>query len=90
MESLDQALNEGVDNKKRDEYKHLMPLKETVEEIEEFIPNVETRIEAEAILRKAGVNFSNRNPGEMMLLAAQYGIYSVVKHFCCPQFPLTF
>jgi hypothetical protein len=49
---------------------------------------VESRLEAESILRKVGIHILGKNPGEIMLMAASHGFINVIKFLECGQFPI--
>ena len=43
---------------------------QSVEKIESTFPTINSRLEAEVILRKAGVSTQSKTPGDLMLAAA--------------------
>jgi hypothetical protein len=45
----------------------------SIEQIDESITKIPGRQDAEAILRKLGINVVNKNAGDIMLLGAQHG-----------------
>jgi len=49
-----------------------------------------SRLDAEALLRKKGIHVLGKPPGELMLLAAQQGLLSVIKSFKGTDTPMTY
>lgn len=67
-----------------DRLKRMKPVNEiemTVEELEAESEVIQSRLEAEAALRKVGVHVLGKSGGEIMLLAACHGLVSVIKFF---------
>mmetsp|Transcript_32892 Transcript_32892/g.50293 ORF Transcript_32892/g.50293 Transcript_32892/m.50293 type:complete len:99 (+) Transcript_32892:99-395(+) len=65
-------------------------MNQTTEEIEAEFTKVESRLEAEAMLRKVGIHTMGKNPGEIMLLASQNGFINIIKFYECGMYPLHF
>ena len=63
---------------------------QSVEKIESTFATVNSRLEAEAILRKSGVSTQSKTPGDLMLAAAQHGYMHIVKFYECGMYPLTY
>lgn len=53
----------------------------SIDELEEEGEPIQSRLEAEAALRKVGVHVLGKSGGEIMLLAACHGLINVVKFF---------
>ena len=62
---------------------------QTIEELEAECEVLQSRLEAEAALRKVGVHVLGKAGGEIMLLSACNGLISVIKFFA-PNVPLTY
>ena len=63
----------------------------SVDEVEALQTKVQSRLEAEAILRKLGINTSSKNQGELMMLAAQYGYVNIIRFYEQPSmYPITY
>lgn len=60
----------------------------TQEQIEAEHKPVDSRQEAEAVLRKVGIHIVGKNPGDIMLMAAAHGFINVILFFECPLFPI--
>lgn len=60
------------------------------EEIESEFDKVESRLEAEAMLRRVGIHTMGKNPGEIMLLAASHGFVNIIKFYECNMYPISF
>jgi len=75
-----------------DKLSKLKPIAEytqTIEELEAECETMQSRLEAEASLRKVGVHVLGKSGGEIMLLAACHGLISVIKFFA-PQVNITY
>ena len=62
----------------------------SAEEIENEFEKIESRMEAEAILRRVGIHTMGKNPGEVMLLAASHGFVNIVKFYESTMYPIGF
>ena len=62
----------------------------SLEDIEAEYSKVESRLEAESILRKVGIHTMGKNPGEIMLFGASHGFVNIIKYYECNMYPLTF
>ena len=60
------------------------------EEIENEFEKLDSRMEAEAMLRRVGIHTMGKNPGEIMLLAASHGFINIVKFYESSMYPITF
>jgi ankyrin repeat protein len=75
-----------------DKLNKLKPITEytqTIEELEGECETMQSRLEAEASLRKVGVHVLGKSGGEIMLLAACHGLISVTKFFA-PQVNISY
>lgn len=75
-----------------DRLKRMKPVTEyemTIEDLENESETLQSRLEAEAALRKVGVHVLGKSGGEIMLLAACHGLISVIKFFS-PQVNITY
>lgn len=75
-----------------DRLKRMKPVTDydmTVEQLEAECEVLQSRLEAEAALRKVGVHVLGKGGGEIMLLAACHGLISVIKFFA-PQIAITY
>lgn len=69
-----------LDNQKKHKKKHKIPeLDMTVEELENEHPEIKSRLEAQNILNKFGVNAVGKSGADTMLLAAQFGLINIIK-----------
>ena len=76
-----------------DRLKRMKPINDvdmTVEELENESEPIESRLEAEAALRKVGVHILGKSGGEIMLLAAAHGLINVIKFLEGPSYPITY
>jgi ankyrin repeat protein len=62
----------------------------TIEELEGELEPINSRLEAEAALRKVGVHILGKSGGEIMLLAACHGLINVIKFLEGPSYPITY
>lgn len=76
--------------KKSHEIRDFSNFHATIEQIEEGQEKVQSRLEAEAMLRKVGIHAMGKNPGEIMLLAASHGFINIIKFYECGMYPLHF
>ena len=58
----------------------------SVEDYEKEMVDIKSRVEADSIIFKAGMNVADKNTGECMLIASMYGLINVVKFYESPQF----
>ena len=75
-----------------DRLKRMKPVTEynmTIDELESECETLQSRLEAEAALRKVGVHVLGKSGGEIMLLAACHGLISVIKFFA-PQVSINY
>lgn len=62
----------------------------SMEELENEMEPINSRLEAEAALRKVGVHILGKSGGEIMLLAACHGLINVIKFLEGPSYPITY
>jgi CRISPR/Cas system CSM-associated protein Csm4 (group 5 of RAMP superfamily) len=56
----------------------------TIEDFENEMPEIKSRIEADSLIYKNGMNVFEKNTGDVMLIAAMYGLVNVIKFYECP------
>ena len=62
----------------------------SIEDIETEFTKVNSRLEAEAVLKQVGIPTMSKNPGEIMLIAAQSGFINVIRFYESGMYPITF
>ena len=56
----------------------------TIEDFENEMPEIKSRIEADSLIYRNGMNVFEKNTGDVMLIAAMYGLVNVIKFYECP------
>ena len=82
----------NIDTKKSKKKSKIPELCMTIEELEAEHPPVKSRLEAQHILTKHGVNAVGKSGGDTLLYAAQFGLINIIKFIETesPQFQLNY
>lgn len=70
--------------KKLNKAKPINDMSMSLDQIEKELEPIGSRLEAEACLRKVGVQILGKSGGEIMLLAANHGLINVIKYLQGP------